>query len=83
MRGAQRCAASSGSGALGWAEDTSDAAVACHHVGPIGFKEKIDKLIDGSPKSSEAVVAVPAEPPIPVKSVCVAINIYSVYGLNY
>ncbi len=30
-------------GALGLAEDTSDAAVACRQVGPIRFKEKIDK----------------------------------------
>jgi CreA protein len=30
-------------GALGLAEDTSDAAVACRQVGPITFKEKIDK----------------------------------------
>ncbi|WP_180130908.1 CreA family protein [Rhodoferax sp. BLA1] len=30
-------------GALGLAEDTSDAAVACRQVGPISFKEKIDK----------------------------------------
>ena len=29
-------------GALGLAEDTSDAAVACRQVGPISFKEKID-----------------------------------------
>lgn len=28
-------------GALGLAEDTSDAAVACRQVGPIAFKEKI------------------------------------------
>ena len=31
------------SGALGLAEDTSDAAVACRQVGPITFKDKIDK----------------------------------------
>ena len=31
------------SGALGLAEDTSDAAVACRQVGPISFKGKIDK----------------------------------------
>lgn len=31
------------SGALGLAEDTSDAAVACRQVGPISFKDKIDK----------------------------------------
>ena len=31
------------SGALGLAEDTSDAAVACRQVGPISFKSKIDK----------------------------------------
>jgi CreA protein len=31
------------SGALGFAEDTSDASVACRQVGPISFKEKIDK----------------------------------------
>ena len=31
------------SGALGLAEDTSDAAVACRQVGPISFKKKIDK----------------------------------------
>ena len=30
-------------GALGLAEDTSDAAVACRQVGPISFKDKIDK----------------------------------------
>jgi CreA protein len=30
-------------GALGLAEDTSDAAVACRQVGPIRFKGKIDK----------------------------------------
>ena len=30
-------------GALGLAEDTSDAAVACRQVGPILFKGKIDK----------------------------------------
>jgi CreA protein len=30
-------------GALGFAEDTADAAVACRQVGPISFKEKIDK----------------------------------------
>jgi len=30
-------------GALGLAEDTSDAAVACRQVGPISFKEKIDQ----------------------------------------
>ncbi len=30
-------------GALGLAEDTSDAAVACRQVGPITFKDKIDK----------------------------------------
>lgn len=30
-------------GALGLAEDTSDAAVACRQVGPISFKEKVDK----------------------------------------
>lgn len=30
-------------GALGFAEDTSDAAVACRQVGPISFKGKIDK----------------------------------------
>ena len=30
-------------GALGLAEDTSDAAVACRQVGPISFKGKIDK----------------------------------------
>ncbi len=30
-------------GAMGLAEDTSDAAVACRQVGPIGFKEKIDQ----------------------------------------
>ena len=31
------------SGALGLAEDTSDAAVACRQVGPISFKGKLDK----------------------------------------
>ncbi|MBB1073699.1 CreA family protein [Rhodoferax sp. 4810] len=31
------------SGALGLAEDTSDAAVACRQVGPISFKDKIEK----------------------------------------
>lgn len=31
------------SGALGLAEDTSDAAVACRQVGPISFKGQIDK----------------------------------------
>ena len=31
------------SGALGLAEDTSDAAVACRQVGPIAFKGKVDK----------------------------------------
>ena len=31
-------------GALGFAEDTSDASVACRQVGPIAFKGKIDKL---------------------------------------
>ena len=31
-------------GALGLAEDTSDAAVACRQVGPISFKGKIDAL---------------------------------------
>lgn len=31
------------SGALGLAEDTSDAAVACRQVGPISFQDKIDK----------------------------------------
>lgn len=31
-------------GALGLAEDTSDAAVACRQVGPIAFKGKIDPL---------------------------------------
>ena len=30
-------------GALGLAEDTSDASVACRQVGPISFKEKVDK----------------------------------------
>jgi CreA protein len=30
-------------GALGLAEDTSDAAVACRQVGPISFKGKVDK----------------------------------------
>jgi len=30
-------------GALGLAEDTSDAAVACRQVGPISFKDKVDK----------------------------------------
>ena len=30
-------------GALGFAEDTSDASVACRQVGPIAFKGKIDK----------------------------------------
>ena len=30
-------------GALGLAEDTSDASVACRQVGPISFKEKIDR----------------------------------------
>jgi CreA protein len=30
-------------GALGLAEDTSDAAVACRQVGPISFKGKIEK----------------------------------------
>jgi CreA protein len=30
-------------GALGLAEDTSDAAVACRQVGPIAFKGKIDQ----------------------------------------
>ena len=30
-------------GALGFAEDTSDASVACRQVGPISFKDKIDK----------------------------------------
>lgn len=30
-------------GALGLAEDTSDAAVACRQVGPISFKGKIDQ----------------------------------------
>ncbi|WP_305607267.1 CreA family protein [Rhodoferax sp.] len=30
-------------GALGLAEDTSDAAVACRQIGPIGFKGKIAK----------------------------------------
>ena len=30
-------------GALGLAEDTSDASVACRQVGPIGFKGKINK----------------------------------------
>ena len=30
-------------GALGLAEDTSDASVACRQVGPISFKGKIDK----------------------------------------
>ena len=30
-------------GALGFAEDTSDAAVACRQVGAISFKNKIDK----------------------------------------
>lgn len=30
-------------GALGLAEDTSDAAVACRQVGPISFKAKIDQ----------------------------------------
>ena len=30
-------------GALGIAEDTADAAVACRQVGPITFKDKIDK----------------------------------------
>ncbi|MES2879909.1 MAG: CreA family protein [Pseudomonadota bacterium] len=30
-------------GALGLAEDTADAAVACRQVGPISFKGKIDK----------------------------------------
>ncbi len=30
-------------GALGFAEDTADAAVACRQVGPIRFKAKIDK----------------------------------------
>lgn len=30
-------------GALGFAEDTSDAAVACRQVGPISFKGKLDK----------------------------------------
>ncbi len=30
-------------GALGLAEDTSDASVACRQVGPIAFKGKIDK----------------------------------------
>jgi len=30
-------------GALGFAEDTSDAAVACRQVGPISFKDKVDK----------------------------------------
>jgi CreA protein len=34
------------SGALGLAEDTSDAAVACRQVGPISFKDKIDKQDD-------------------------------------
>lgn len=31
------------SGALGLAEDTSDAAVACRQVGPISFQDKLDK----------------------------------------
>ena len=31
------------SGALGFAEDTADAAVACRQVGPITFKDKIDQ----------------------------------------
>lgn len=31
-------------GALGLAEDTSDAAVACRQVGPIAFKGKIERL---------------------------------------
>ena len=31
-------------GALGFAEDTSDAAVACRQVGAISFKNKLDKL---------------------------------------
>ncbi len=30
-------------GALGLAEDTSDASVACRQVGPISFKDKVDK----------------------------------------
>ncbi|HOE43095.1 MAG TPA: CreA family protein [Rhodoferax sp.] len=30
-------------GAMGLAEDTADASVACRQVGPIGFKGKIDK----------------------------------------
>ena len=30
-------------GALGFAEDTSDASVACRQVGPISFKGKIDR----------------------------------------
>jgi CreA protein len=30
-------------GALGLAEDTSDASVACRQIGPISFKDKIDK----------------------------------------
>jgi CreA protein len=30
-------------GALGLAEDTSDASVACRQVGPISFKGKVDK----------------------------------------
>lgn len=30
-------------GAIGLAEDTADASVACRQVGPIGFKGKIDK----------------------------------------
>ena len=30
-------------GALGIAEDTADASVACRQVGPIHFKEKIDQ----------------------------------------
>jgi CreA protein len=30
-------------GAMGLAEDTSDAAVACRQVGPIAFKDKIDQ----------------------------------------
>lgn len=31
-------------GALGLAEDTSDASVACRQVGPIVFKDKIERL---------------------------------------
>ena len=33
-------------GALGLAEDTSDASVACRQVGPIRFKEKIEKQVE-------------------------------------